>query len=98
MYKLCILNSVIPKLQPQPEQLIAITRNWFTDGYRAAAPGTHLCQTDTDCEHHERCQSGYCAGLHRTFGSRGINSAHHDTNLPLPLQQQVTAHSLRYNY
>lgn len=61
MWKVCILNSVAPKLQPQREKLTFEIANWYTDGYRTSAPGTNLCQVNTDCEGDEICQGGFCA-------------------------------------
>ncbi len=74
MLRLCVLNSVVPKLRPKNEKLDARTRNWFSDGYRAAAPGTSTCRTDSDCEFSEICQGGYCAGIHLNYGTYGLYS------------------------
>ena len=72
MLRLCILNSIMPKIQSPPENLVSKKRNWFSDGYRVSAPGTSTCRSDTDCEINEICQSGYCSGLKRPFGTFGI--------------------------
>ena len=72
MLRLCVLNSVAPKLRPSNEGLIAYTRNWFTDGYRTSAPGTNVCRQDSDCENNEICKAGYCAGLQRKYSTYGL--------------------------
>jgi len=72
MYSFCVLNSIIPKLKPSTENLDAHSRNWYTDGYRTSTPSTNTCHQDSDCEGNEICQSGYCAGLHRTYSTYGL--------------------------
>ena len=72
MIKLTLLNSVAPKLRPKAESLDAHVRKWYSDGYRTGAPGTNTCREDTDCNIGEICQSGYCAGLHRSYGTHGM--------------------------
>lgn len=71
MYRLCLLNSIVPKIKPVSERLNAKTKNWYSDGYRASYPGTAICETNEDCEAGEICQAGYCAGLHRRFAVQG---------------------------
>jgi hypothetical protein len=70
MWKITLLNCLAPKLRVR-ERLDAHSRNWFTDGYRTSTPGTTTCQSDTDCEGYEICQSGYCAGIPRQFDNYG---------------------------
>ena len=71
-FKMVVLNSIAPKLRPKREPIDAHIRSWYTDGYRAGAPGTNTCREDTDCEPGEICQSGYCAGLHRKYNVHGL--------------------------
>ena len=62
MLKICLLNSVAPKLQPASEKL-AIIRNWYSDGYRTSVPGTSVCTVTDECENGESCQSGRCTSI-----------------------------------
>ena len=81
MLRLCVLNSVSPKLRPATEGLNANTRNWFSDGYRTSVPDTNICRQDSDCEGSEICQSGYCAGIHRKYSTHGLYYGNEYKNL-----------------
>ena len=72
MLRLCVLNSVAPKLRPTTEGLDSRRRHWFSDGYRTSTPGTTTCRETTDCERNEICQSGYCTGIKRIYGTHGL--------------------------
>ena len=91
MYKICVLNSVAPKLKCREEKLVALARNWFSDGYRTSAPGTETCQVDSDCEKYERCQAGFCAGLPLRYDLIGVYSS-------IPDSGDRITHTERHNY
>jgi len=82
MLQLTLLNSIAPKLRlNRSEPLDARYISWFTDGYRASAPGTNVCRQNTDCEVDEICQGGYCTGLNRIAQLHGLYYGDLHTNL-----------------
>lgn len=85
MFRLVLLNTIGKSLQIKKEGVYAARRNWFSDGYRAAAPGLHKCSQDTDCEAGEICQAGYCYGLHRRTD---IHNLHYGDEYRTLIQRQ----------
>lgn len=72
MYKVCVLNSFIPKIK-KTENLYAKRRHWYSNGSLYYYPHIKTCSTDVDCLGSQLCVDNHCIGLDRKYDLHGVH-------------------------